>query len=51
MEKFPGSVKTSTIAESVDAISANQLGCRVLWSEDMNHGQRYGGVTVRNPFL
>jgi predicted nucleic acid-binding protein len=31
--------------------SANQLGCRVLWSEDMNHGQRYGGVTVRNPFL
>jgi predicted nucleic acid-binding protein len=31
--------------------SANQLGCRVLWSEDMNDGQRYGGVTVRNPFL
>ena len=31
--------------------SANQLGCRVLWSEDMNHGQRYGSVTVRNPFL
>jgi predicted nucleic acid-binding protein len=31
--------------------SANELGCEVLWSEDMNHGQRYGGVTVRNPFL
>ena len=31
--------------------SANQLDCRVLWTEDLNHGQRYGGVTVRNPFL
>lgn len=31
--------------------SANQLGCHVLWSEDLNHGQRYGGVTVRNPFI
>ena len=29
--------------------SANELGCEVLWSEEMNHGQRYGGVTVRNP--
>jgi predicted nucleic acid-binding protein len=31
--------------------SANELGCAVLWTEDLNHGQRYGGVTVRNPFL
>jgi predicted nucleic acid-binding protein len=31
--------------------SANELGCAVLWTEDLNHGQRYGSVTVRNPFL
>jgi len=31
--------------------SAIELGCRVLWSEDLADGQRYGAVTVRNPFL
>jgi predicted nucleic acid-binding protein len=31
--------------------SAIQLGCSVLWTEDLNHGQVYDGVTVRNPFL
>ncbi|MFN2140485.1 MAG: PIN domain-containing protein [Candidatus Promineifilaceae bacterium] len=30
--------------------SAQQLGCGVLWSEDLNAGQRYGDVKVRNPF-
>lgn len=30
--------------------SALQLECSVLWSEDLNDGQRYGTVTVRNPF-
>jgi predicted nucleic acid-binding protein len=30
--------------------SAIELGCSVLWSEDLAHGQRYGSVTVRNPF-
>lgn len=30
--------------------SANQLGCRVLWTEDLNPGQRFGEVEVRNPF-
>lgn len=30
--------------------SAVELGCDVLWSEDFTDGQRYGGVTVRNPF-
>ena len=30
--------------------SATQLGCSVLWTEDLNHGQRYGSVTARNPF-
>lgn len=31
--------------------SAQQLGCRTLWSEDLNDGQAYGDVVVKNPFL
>ncbi|NWF84679.1 MAG: PIN domain-containing protein [Bryobacteraceae bacterium] len=31
--------------------SAQQLQCSILWSEDLNAGQNYGGVLVRNPFL
>lgn len=31
--------------------SAVQLGCDVLYSEDMNAGQRYDGVLVVNPFV
>lgn len=31
--------------------SALELGCLVLWSEDLSDGQRYGSVTVRNPFV
>jgi predicted nucleic acid-binding protein len=30
--------------------SADQLGCAVLYSEDLNPGQRFDGVVVRNPF-
>jgi predicted nucleic acid-binding protein len=30
--------------------AANKTGASVLWSEDLNPGQRYGGVTVQNPF-
>ncbi len=30
--------------------SAVELGCDVLWSEDLAAGQRYGPLTVRNPF-
>lgn len=29
---------------------ARALGCKELLSEDLNDGQDYGGVTVRNPF-
>ncbi len=31
--------------------SAFELGCNVLWSEDLAVGQRYGTLTVRNPFV
>jgi predicted nucleic acid-binding protein len=30
--------------------SAMELGCSVLWTEDLSNGQRYGSVTARNPF-
>ncbi len=30
--------------------AAQALGCRVLYSEDLNHGQDYDGVKVINPF-
>ncbi len=31
--------------------SAIEVGCSILWTEDLNHGQHYDKVTVRNPFL
>ncbi len=31
--------------------AAGTLGAKTLFSEDLNHGQRYGSVQVRNPFL
>lgn len=30
--------------------SAEALGCRLLYTEDLNHGQSYEGVRVVNPF-
>ncbi|MGE5549193.1 MAG: PIN domain-containing protein [Bacteroidota bacterium] len=30
--------------------SAQRLGCRLLWSEDLPDGACYGDVVVRNPF-
>ncbi|HXJ39140.1 MAG TPA: PIN domain-containing protein [Bryobacteraceae bacterium] len=30
--------------------AAERAGCKILWSEDMNPGQSYFGVTVQNPF-
>jgi predicted nucleic acid-binding protein len=31
--------------------SAKELGCQTLQSEDLNPGQAYEGIQVRNPFL
>jgi predicted nucleic acid-binding protein len=31
--------------------AAESAGCEVLYSEDLSHGQKYGGVLVVNPFL
>lgn len=31
--------------------AANKMGCHTVYSEDLNTGQDYGGVTVVNPFV
>lgn len=31
-------------------VAARRSGASILWSEDLNDGQEYGGVVVRNPF-
>ncbi len=31
-------------------VAARQMGCRVVYSEDLNAGQAYDGVKVVNPF-
>jgi predicted nucleic acid-binding protein len=30
--------------------AAGELGCNVIYSEDMSHNQNYGGLRVINPF-
>jgi predicted nucleic acid-binding protein len=30
--------------------SAIELGCSVLWTEDLSSGQRFGTITARSPF-
>ncbi|MDR2896760.1 MAG: PIN domain-containing protein [Propionibacteriaceae bacterium] len=36
--------------DSMIVNSAAQLGCTVLWSEDLNSGQVIEGLMIRNPF-
>ena len=31
--------------------AAEQAGCDVVFTEDLQHGQVIGGLTIRNPFL
>jgi predicted nucleic acid-binding protein len=31
--------------------AAQTSGARELFTEDLNHGQNYGGILVINPFL
>jgi predicted nucleic acid-binding protein len=39
------------IYDSLIVASAVDARCEILYSEDMQHGQRIGGLTIRNPFL
>lgn len=31
--------------------AAEKIGAKIVYSEDLNHGQTYGSVRVENPFL
>ena len=45
--------RTQTLSfwDSMIVCSAGRLGCSTLYTEDLNHGQRYAGVRAHNPFL
>lgn len=38
------------IYDALIAAAAIESGCRTLYSEDFQHGQRFAGLTIRNPF-
>jgi predicted nucleic acid-binding protein len=40
-----------SIHDGLIAAAALETGCRVLYTEDMQSGQKIEGLTVRNPFL
>jgi predicted nucleic acid-binding protein len=37
--------------DALIVVAALQAGCKVLYSEDLQHGRRFGGLVVENPFL
>jgi predicted nucleic acid-binding protein len=37
--------------DSLIVVAALQGGCKVLYSEDMQHGRRFGDLAIQNPFL
>jgi predicted nucleic acid-binding protein len=37
--------------DSLIVAAAIQGGCKILYSEDMQHGRRFGELVVENPFL
>lgn len=64
--KFPmTSIDSSTVKEAIQIArssmisyydaqilaAAKQLGCLIVYTEDLNHGQNYAGVRAVNPFL
>jgi predicted nucleic acid-binding protein len=38
------------IYDALHLASALESGCSILYTEDMQHGQRIEGLTIRNPF-
>jgi predicted nucleic acid-binding protein len=37
--------------DSLIVAAAMQGGCKILYSEDLQHGRRFGDLVVENPFL
>src|SRR5579862_4048390 len=46
-------VRVSSLAfyDALIVAAAADAGCRVLLTEDLQHGRKFGGVTIQNPFL
>lgn len=42
---------TLSFYDALVVAAAADAGCRVLLTEDLQHGRKFGGVTVENPFL
>lgn len=42
---------TLPVYDALIIAAAADAGCSVLLTEDMQHGRKFGGVTVQNPFL
>ncbi|HJQ55830.1 MAG TPA: PIN domain-containing protein [Vineibacter sp.] len=40
-----------SIYDSLIVAAASRAGCAILYSEDLQHGQRIGQLTVQNPFI
>ena len=38
------------VYDALIVAAASHAGCQVLYTEDLQHGQRFGGLVVRNPF-
>ena len=36
--------------DAMIVINAQQMGCKILWTEDLNSGQCIDGLVTRNPF-
>jgi predicted nucleic acid-binding protein len=37
--------------DSLIVAAALQSGCKILYSEDLQHGQRFGNLVIENPFI
>ena len=40
-----------SLYDAMIVAAAELSGCGTLFTEDLNHGQRIGSVTIRNPFI
>ncbi len=40
-----------TFYDSLILAAALESGCETLFSEDLQHGQRIGSLTIKNPFV
>jgi predicted nucleic acid-binding protein len=44
-------ISTLSFYDALVIAAASDANCRVLLTEDLQHGRKFGGVTVENPFL